>query len=39
VAVCHKTGSASNPSSQVCIAPNAVEAHLRKGATLGACVQ
>lgn len=39
VAVCHKTGSESNPSSQVCIAPNAVEAHLRKGATLGACTQ
>ncbi|WP_084677053.1 family 10 glycosylhydrolase [Massilia niastensis] len=37
VALCHKTGSSTNPSNQICIAPNAVEAHLRKGATLGAC--
>ncbi|MBQ5949511.1 family 10 glycosylhydrolase [Massilia sp. ST3] len=39
VAVCHKTGSSTNPSNQVCIAPNAVEAHLKKGASLGACIQ
>jgi uncharacterized lipoprotein YddW (UPF0748 family) len=37
VLVCNKTGSSSNPSAQLCIAPNAVAAHLRKGDTLGAC--
>ncbi|OON63576.1 hypothetical protein B0920_09490 [Massilia sp. KIM] len=37
VAVCHKTGSASHPGQQICVAPEAVEAHLRKGSTLGVC--
>lgn len=37
VLVCHKTGSSSNPSNQLCISANAVQAHLKKGGTLGAC--
>ncbi|HWJ95764.1 MAG TPA: PKD domain-containing protein, partial [Telluria sp.] len=37
VLVCEKTGSTKNPATQLCIAPNAVAAHLRKGDTLGAC--
>ena len=37
VVVCKKTGSASNPSTQLCVSPNAVPAHLRAGAVLGAC--
>ncbi|MCC2956333.1 family 10 glycosylhydrolase [Massilia sp. IC2-477] len=37
VLVCHKTGSKSNPSTQVCVSPNAVPAHLKKGSVLGAC--
>ncbi len=37
VLVCHKTGSNSNPSNQVCVSPNAVPAHLKKGSVLGAC--
>ena len=37
VLVCNKTGSGRNPSAQLCISPNAVAAHLRKGDTLGAC--
>jgi uncharacterized lipoprotein YddW (UPF0748 family) len=39
VQVCHRTGSGKNPSEQLCISPNAVAAHLRKGDTLGACGQ
>jgi len=37
VTVCNKTGSASNPSTQVCVAPNAVQAFVKKGASVGAC--
>ncbi|MFC0252596.1 family 10 glycosylhydrolase [Massilia consociata] len=37
VAVCHGTGSAGNPAVQVCVAPNAVQAHLKQGSTLGMC--
>ncbi|QOY96034.1 family 10 glycosylhydrolase [Massilia sp. UMI-21] len=37
VAVCNKTGSASHPGAQVCVAPQAVPAFLRKGSVLGAC--
>lgn len=37
VVVCKKTGSSSNPSSQICVASDAVSAHLRSGGTLGAC--
>jgi hypothetical protein len=39
VQVCHKTGSAKKPAHGLCISPNAVAAHLRKGDTLGACSQ
>jgi hypothetical protein len=38
VLVCQKTGSSSNPNVQICISPNAVDAHLKKGSTLGTCV-
>ncbi|MFD2161777.1 LamG-like jellyroll fold domain-containing protein [Paradesertivirga mongoliensis] len=37
VLVCQKTGSGSNPWVQICISPNAVDAHLKKGSTLGTC--
>ncbi len=37
VLVCHKTGSSSNPSNQICVSPNAVKAHVKKGSVLGAC--
>jgi len=37
VLVCHKTGSATNPGNSICIAPEAVAAHLSKGSTLGGC--
>jgi hypothetical protein len=37
VLVCHKTGSASNPKVQICIAPAAVATHLANGSTLGSC--
>lgn len=37
VLVCHKTGSGSNPSNQVCVSSNAVKAHLKKGSALGVC--
>ena len=37
VSVCKKTGSAKHPSNQLCVAPNAVPAHLRGGASLGSC--
>ncbi|WP_181307514.1 family 10 glycosylhydrolase [Rufibacter sp. XAAS-G3-1] len=37
VLVCHATGSAKNPATQVCVSPKAVAAHLAKGSTLGAC--
>ncbi|HEY1025896.1 MAG TPA: family 10 glycosylhydrolase [Sphingobacteriaceae bacterium] len=37
VLVCHATGSTLNPSGPVCISENAVQAHLRKGGTLGDC--
>jgi uncharacterized lipoprotein YddW (UPF0748 family) len=37
VLVCQKTGSGKNPATQLCIAPNAVAAHLNKGDSLGAC--
>lgn len=39
VLVCNKTGSKSNPSTQVCVSPNAVQAFVRKGAAVGACTQ
>ncbi|MFL6673777.1 MAG: family 10 glycosylhydrolase [Massilia sp.] len=39
VLVCNKTGSHDNSSTRLCISPNAVAAHLRKGDTLGACGQ
>jgi uncharacterized lipoprotein YddW (UPF0748 family) len=39
VLVCHATGSQNNPSSQVCVAPGAVKAHLKKGSMLGACAR
>lgn len=38
VLVCNKTGSAGNPSTQVCVAPNAVQAFVKKGDTVGPCV-
>lgn len=37
VLVCHATGSAGNPSTQICVSPNAVQAHVRKGGTVGVC--
>ena len=37
VLVCHKTGSATNPGNSICIAPEAVAAHLSKGSVLGGC--
>ncbi|WP_207424955.1 hypothetical protein [Pedobacter sp. SYSU D00535] len=37
VLVCHKTGSKSNPWTQVSIGYNAVAEHLSKGSYLGAC--
>lgn len=37
VLVCHKTGSATNPGNGICIAPEAVAAHLSKGGSLGGC--
>jgi hypothetical protein len=37
VMVCQKTGSASNPTTQICVAASAVGAHLNNGATLGSC--
>jgi uncharacterized lipoprotein YddW (UPF0748 family) len=37
VQVCHQAGSSKKPVHGLCIAPNAVAAHLRKGDTLGAC--
>ena len=37
VVVCKKTGSATNPSTQLCVSPNAVPAHVRAGAVIGAC--
>ncbi|MEX5744254.1 family 10 glycosylhydrolase [Massilia sp. X63] len=37
VMVCNQTGSAGNPGAQLCVAPNAVPAFLKKGSVLGAC--
>ena len=37
VIMCHKTGSSSNPSVEICISPNAVANHLSKGDNLGHC--
>ena len=37
VVVCKKTGSTANPATRLCVSPNAVPAHLRNGAVLGAC--
>jgi hypothetical protein len=37
VLVCHKTGSSSNPTTQLCISPNAVATHLSSGDDLGMC--
>ena len=37
VMVCKSNGNGNNASTQVCVSPNAVPAHLRSGATLGAC--
>jgi hypothetical protein len=37
VLVCHKTGSTKNPWNQICISASAVDAHLKKGSTLGTC--
>ena len=37
VMLCKTTGSSTNPATQLCVSANAVPAHLRSGATLGAC--
>ena len=37
VIVCHKTGSSSNPTNDICISPNAVATHLSHGDNLGSC--
>ncbi len=37
VIVCHFPNSNSNPVNQLCINKNAVDAHLKQGAKLGAC--
>ena len=37
VMVCNRTGSAKNPSAQLCVSGRSVSAHLRHGATLGSC--
>ncbi|MDB5122453.1 MAG: hypothetical protein JWP94_582 [Mucilaginibacter sp.] len=37
VSVCHNTGSASNPYTQLCISSNAVATQLANGGTLGTC--
>ncbi len=37
VLVCKGTGSSSNPYTQICVAANAVPAHLKNGGILGAC--
>ncbi|MEO7309645.1 MAG: LamG-like jellyroll fold domain-containing protein [Chitinophagaceae bacterium] len=37
VLVCHGTGSTNNPTTQLCISPNAVAEHLSKGDYLGIC--
>ena len=37
VIVCHKTGSSSNPTVEICISPNAVATQLSKGDNLGHC--
>jgi hypothetical protein len=39
VLVCHKTGSSSNPTTQLCISPNAVAVQLSKGDNLGMCIE
>jgi hypothetical protein len=39
VQVRRQTGSARKSAHNLCIAPKAVTAHLRKGDTLGACSQ
>ncbi|MGN6532044.1 MAG: T9SS type A sorting domain-containing protein [Ginsengibacter sp.] len=37
VSMCHLTGSAKNPSTQICVDENAVQAHLKDGDFLGSC--
>ncbi|MGZ8290374.1 MAG: family 10 glycosylhydrolase [Telluria sp.] len=37
VLVCKSTGSGSNPAQELCVPDNAVPAHLKGGAVLGAC--
>jgi hypothetical protein len=37
VSICHPTGSASNPYTQLCVSVNAVPAQLAQGGTLGTC--
>ncbi|MDF3077371.1 MAG: hypothetical protein K0S09_1260 [Sphingobacteriaceae bacterium] len=37
VVVCHKTGSAKNPTEELCIAPSAVATHLAHGDKIGSC--
>ncbi|NML60637.1 hypothetical protein HHL21_05945 [Massilia sp. RP-1-19] len=37
IMVCKTTGSSTNPSKQLCVSANSIPAHLRSGATLGAC--
>jgi hypothetical protein len=37
VLVCHKTGSSSNPTVDICISPNAVATHLADGDKIGPC--